>query len=152
MTTNTTKHTHPYARLSIAAARLVDSNEIPTNSQMKDAVKAIHSIGFSVRTPGIDESDPFFSSSQDYDFVAVAVRLHFMNLARTMLDMGITPDSINDPYTHQQSGETQSLGDWYDDYRSMDAGIWHGREDEDCHPENWIEDGALKPWVAPEDV
>lgn len=152
MTANTTKHKHPYARLTIAEAHLVDSNEIPASSQVKDAVNAIHSMGLSVYGPGIDESDPFFSGSQDYDFVAVAVRLDFMNLARAMLDMGIYPDNINDPYTHQQSGETQSLGDWYDDYQCMDAESWHGNEGEDCHPENWIEDGALKPWVDPEEV
>lgn len=139
----TTTHKHPYSRLTCAEMKLVDGDCIPGTHVVAHVFDAIESLGLRAYGPGIDEQDPFFSGSQDYTAKDALARAKLMRQAQTMLQMGITPENINEPYTQLQSGDTQPLGGWYDDYLCMDAESWHGKEDEDCHPENWIEDGHL---------
>lgn len=47
-------------------------------------------------------------------------------------------------YQQQQSGDVATLSEWRSDYQSMDIESWHGKPAEECDPESWIEDGALK--------
>ena len=47
-------------------------------------------------------------------------------------------------YVNTISGDISSLSNWRSDYNSMDIETWHGKVAEECNPEEWIEDGALK--------
>lgn len=147
----TTTHKHPYSRLTCAEMQLVDNDCIPNSESVSDALCTIDALGLRAYGPGIDEQDPFFSGSQDYTAKDVLARITLMRQAQTMLKMGITPENINEIYRHDESGHAQELGLWYCDYCRVPSRIWHGKEDEDCHPENWIEDGALKPYESAED-
>lgn len=134
----TTQYSHPYNRLTIAEARLVDRDEVLTDGQAFSACSVVNALGLTIYGPGADGM-----GCMDFGKSKILSRLKLMRKAQTILKMGITPENINEPYTQLQSGDTQPLGGWYDDYLCMDAESWHGKEDEDCHPENWIEDGHL---------
>lgn len=144
----TTKHKHPYSRLTCAEMKLVDGDCIPGTHVVARVFDAIESLGLRAYGPGIDEQDPFFSGSQDYTAKDALARAKLMRQAQTMLQMGISLENIDDLYTHIFGLGVKSLGDWYEMYCGMSPERWHGVGADECHPENWIEDGRLVPHNA----
>lgn len=141
----TTKHKHPYSRLTCAEMKLVDLNEVPTDAQVENACDAINALGLAVYGPALERGE-LCTGGQDYGFGTITGRLILMRKAQTMLKMGITPENIDKPYAHLFGLGVKPLGDWYEMYCGMSPERWHGVGADECHPENWIEDGRLAPY------
>ena len=109
-----TTQKHPYSRLTCAEMRLVDCNEVPTDAQVEHSCNIINALGLAVYGPAIERGE-LYPGGQDYGFGTIAGRLNLMRKAQVMLQMGITPENINEMYRHAESGHVQELGLWYGD-------------------------------------